>query len=166
MRARFQARGGVTVGSNVRFGRSVRCDVAPGGRIAIGRGVEIAPHTSISAGPGAVVEIGEGVFIGPSCGVAASGRIVIGAASMLAESVTIRDHDHDPAKPPRSGAMLQADVHVGQRVWIAAKVSVGRGVSIGDDSVIGAHAFVSRSVPAECLAVGVPARVVRRRIKA
>jgi acetyltransferase-like isoleucine patch superfamily enzyme len=80
--------------------------------------------------------------------------------------VSIRDHDHDPAHPPRSGRILQADVFIGERVWIGAKASVVRGVVIDEDVVIGAHALVNRSVPARSLAVGVPARVVRSEIKA
>lgn len=165
LRARVQARRGVTIGANARLGKAVRCRAAPGGSIAIGRNVEIAPHTSITAGPGASIRIGDDVFVGPSCGLAATGSIAIESDCMLAEGVTIRDHDHDPARPPRSGAMLQADVVVGRRVWIAAKASVGRGVTIGDDAVIGAHAFVNRSVPGDSLAAGVPARVVRTGIK-
>lgn len=80
---------------------------------------------------------------------------------MISEFVAIRDHDHDPAYPPRSGRNLKSPVRIGERVWIGAKASVGRGVEIGDDTVIGGHAFVNRSVPANSLAVGVPARVVR-----
>jgi len=46
-------------------------------------------------------------------------------------------------------------------VWIGAKASVVAGGGIGDDAVIGAHAFVNREVPECAVAVGVPVRVVR-----
>lgn len=160
-----RVRTGVTVGQGVRFGPKVCCRAAPGGSIVIGRDVEIAGRASLIAGAGASLVIGDDVFIGPHTTIAASGRIVVGAGSMLAESVTIRDHDHDPTLPPRSGDMLQGDIFVGARVWIAAKASVGRGVTIGDDVVVGAHAFVNNDVPPDCLAAGVPARVKRTGIK-
>jgi acetyltransferase-like isoleucine patch superfamily enzyme len=133
--------------------------------IVIGDRVEIAPGTSLLAADGGTLIIGDDVFVGPRCNFAASGHVAIGEASMIAEDVTIRDHDHDPAMAPRSGRMLQADVRVGHRVWIAAKASVGRGVTIGDDAVVAAHAFVSRDVPADSLVGGVPARVLRQPIK-
>lgn len=165
LRARTSARSGVEIGPGTRFGRRVRCRASGGGRIVIGARVEIAPDCSLLAGPGARLEVGDDVFIGGGCLIAAMGLVTIGDESMLAESVTIRDHDHDPTMPPRDGVMLQRDVVVGRRVWVGAKASVGRGVVIGNDVVVGAHAFVNRSLPAGGLAVGVPARVVKEKIK-
>lgn len=129
--------------------------------MAIGDGVEIAGNTGISAQPGASVVIGNRVFISGGGIIAAHERIEIGADSMIAELVCIRDHDHDPDAPPRSGRTLSAPVHVGERVWLASKCSVVRGGRIGDDSVIGAHALVNRPIPSGVIAAGVPARVVR-----
>jgi acetyltransferase-like isoleucine patch superfamily enzyme len=85
---------------------------------------------------------------------------------MLAEMISIRDHDHDPAYPPRSGRTLQSDVVIGERVWLGAKCTVGRGAQIGDDAVVAAHAVVIRSVPARSLVAGVPATVKRQEIRA
>jgi hypothetical protein len=107
-----------------------------------------------------------GVRSGGLCTIGAERHISIGSDSMLGEMVRIRDHDHDPAYPPRSGRSQQADVRIGARVWIAAKASVVRGGTIGDDAVIGAHTLVNRPVPARSLVGGVPARVIRLEIKA
>ena len=52
---------------------------------------------------------------------------------------------------------------IGSNVWIAAKASIVKGVTIGDNAIIGANAVVCRDVPANAIAVGVPARVVRMR---
>jgi acetyltransferase-like isoleucine patch superfamily enzyme len=132
----------------------------------IGDGVEIGAGTTLVVGPGAEMLIGDRVFISGLCTIAAEGRVAIGAESMLGEMVSIRDHDHDPAYAPRSGRTKQADVRIGERVWIGAKASVVRGVVIDDDAVVGAHALVNSAVPARSLAVGVPAKVVRSEIKA
>jgi serine acetyltransferase len=162
---RQAARRGVSVGAGTRLGPGVKCSVGPGGRIELGRGVEIAARTSLIVGPGATLRIGDNVFIGGLCLIAASRCVVIGSDSMLAELVTIRDHDHDPLAPPRSGRMRVGEVHIGNRVWIGAKATlVRRCATIGDDAVIGANALVNRPVPAGCLAGGVPA-VVRRRLR-
>ena len=151
------------LGARVKFGPGVRCIVAPGGRLIIGDDVEIGAVTSLNVGPGASMTIGNGVFIAGNCILAASGEMMIGSDSMFGELVSVRDHDHDPAFPPKSGRILQGDVWIGERV--GAKATVTRGVTVGDDAVIGAHALVNSDVPAASLAVGVPARVKRTGIR-
>jgi acetyltransferase-like isoleucine patch superfamily enzyme len=152
---------GVEIGARVRFGRGVSCTAAPNGRVVLGDDVEVGATTSLTAMSGATLEIGDSVFISGGCTIAAAQRLRIGRESMIAELVSIRDHDHDPAHPPRSGHSLKSDLDIGERVWLGAKATVVRGGSIGDDAVIGAHGLVNRPVPASALAVGVPARVVR-----
>jgi acetyltransferase-like isoleucine patch superfamily enzyme len=50
---------------------------------------------------------------------------------------------------------------VGNNVWVGAKATILQGVRIGDNAVIGANAVVTRDVPANTVAVGIPARVIR-----
>lgn len=168
-RARARAaslRKGVEIARGVYLGRGVELSCARGGRIVIGAGTVLVGRSQLLAQPGGTVLIGEHVFVASYCVVAASTTVAIGDGSMLAEFVAIRDHDHDPAYAPQSGRTLQAPVELGARVWVGAKASVGRGVTVGDDAVIAAHAFVSRSIPPDALAGGVPARVIRRGIRA
>jgi acetyltransferase-like isoleucine patch superfamily enzyme len=132
----------------------------------IGDDVEIGAGTTLAVAAGGELVLGDRVFISGDCTIGAERHISIGSDSMLGEMVSIRDHDHDPAYPPRSGRSQQADVRIGARVWIAAKASVVRGGTIGDDAVIGAHALVNRPVPARSFAAGVPVRVIRLEIKA
>jgi acetyltransferase-like isoleucine patch superfamily enzyme len=65
----------------------------------------------------------------------------------------------------KSQRTVQADVRIGGRVWIGSRVTLMRGGSIGDDAITGANAVVTRPVPANCVAVGVPARVVRENLR-
>ena len=163
-RARTAGRwSGVAVGQRVRFGRGVTCRAVPGSLIELGNRVEIGEGTSIvTIAPDARLIIGDDVFVSGGCTIAAAAQIEIGAGSMIAELVSIRDHDHDPAFPPRDGHMLCEAVTIGERVWLGAKASVVRGGSVGSDSVVGAHGLVNRAVPTNCLAAGVPARVKRK----
>jgi acetyltransferase-like isoleucine patch superfamily enzyme len=165
-RARIQGRRpGVEIGRRVRFGGGVRCLAEDGGRITIGDDVEVGVGTTLAALRGGSLVVAERVFISGGCTVAAAKHVSIGRESLIAELVSIRDHDHDPAYAPNSGRRLQTDVTIGERVWIGAKASVVRGGRIGDDAVVGAHALVNREVPSAALAVGVPARVVRRDLR-
>ncbi len=56
-----------------------------------------------------------------------------------------------------------APVRIGNSVWLGAKVTVLKGVSIGDGAIVGANAVVSSDLPPGAVAVGVPARVMRIR---
>ena len=143
VRARLQARSGVSVGPRARFGSGVRCVVGDGGQILIGREVEIAAGTMLSASPGARLVLGDGVFIGGGCIIAATRQVSIGEQTMIAELVSIRDHDHDPRYPPKSGKMLVEEVTIGDRVWIGAKATVVRGGGIGDDCIVEAGLYVT-----------------------
>jgi len=156
---------GVEIGSRVRFGTGARCVAPPGARIVIGDDVEIGDWTTLQAMPGGLLSIADGALVGRACAISAERHISIGRDSGVSELTSIRDHDHDPAHPPKSQRTLQADVRIGERVWIGGKVTIVRGGSIGDDAVIGAHAVVNRAVPAACLAVGVPARVIRQDLR-
>ena len=154
---------GVTGGAGLRLGRRVGIHALHGASIEIGDRVEIGEGTSIIAQTGATIIIGDDVFISGMCIIAAAEWIGIGCDSMVAELVCIRDHDHDPDQPPRSGAVLRAPVRIGDRCWIGSKASIVRGGQVGDDSVVGAHALVNRAIPAGCVAAGVPAVVKRRK---
>ncbi len=54
-----------------------------------------------------------------------------------------------------------AEITIGERVWVGANCTIIGGVDIGDQAVIGAGAVVTKDIPARCVAVGVPARVIR-----
>ena len=150
------------VDRSVRLGPNVSLATQGSGRVVIGARVEIAAQTTLVAYDGATIEVANDVFIGGLCLIAARRSITIGPETMIAEMVCIRDHDHDPDRPPKSGAMLASPVHIGARVWLGSKSSVVRGGEVGDDSVVGAHGLVNRPIPPGSLAVGVPARVTRQ----
>ena len=125
-------------------------------------GVEIGSATwLITTDSNATVRVGARTFISAHCVIAARERVEIGPDSMIAELVTIRDHDHDPDFPPRSGRMLSDPISIGARVWIGTKATIARGVSVGDDAVIGANAVVTHDVQAATIVGGVPARLIR-----
>ena len=100
------------------------------------------------------------LWAGPS-----RGRIVIGDNVLFGPDVlvTAANYRFNDGHPVTEQPMDEADVIIGNDVWIAAKVVVLPGVTIGDGAVIGAGAVVNRDIPAMSVAVGQPARVVGRR---
>jgi acetyltransferase-like isoleucine patch superfamily enzyme len=67
--------------------------------------------------------------------------------------------DQGIAEQPRN----ERDIVIGDDVWLGARVFVGAGVTIGDGCVVSAGSVVSKDLPPNSIAVGVPARIVRRR---
>jgi acetyltransferase-like isoleucine patch superfamily enzyme len=109
--------------------------------------------------------VGDDVSFGPNCVVyewRAGGSI--GAGSMLAAGVILSgvNHGMDPEAGPYRDQPAQAlPVDIGCNVWIGMNSTVMPGVSIGDNSVIGAGSVVTRSIPSGVIAYGNPCRVVR-----
>jgi lipopolysaccharide O-acetyltransferase len=137
--------------------------------IAIGDGVNIWHHARIialNAEPGITrIEIGAKAAIHPYAHIAAIRSVRIGPGALFASNVYISDHDHDwrdPEDPPiTNGRVLAAPVEIGPNVWLGERVCVLRGVVIGEGAIVGAGSIVTKSLPARCIAVGAPARVIR-----
>lgn len=153
---------GVTVGRQAVVGRWCRLIVEPGARLHIGERCEVDDGTTLAVYGGATLHLGDASFLGHHCTVAARSSVTIGRGTFLAELVSVRDHDHDPDFAPSAGVNRVAPVTIGPDVWLASKVTVLRGSTIGERAVIGAHAVVRGDIPAAVVAVGAPARVVRK----
>ena len=104
------------------------------------------------------IVIGRTAYINRATMIDASERIEIGAHAMIGPFCYITDHDHVIGS---ADALVSEPTRIGERCWLGAHVTVLKGVSIGDDTVIGAGSVVTKSLPARVIAVGNPARVLR-----
>ena len=154
---------GLTIGFDSVIGPGCDIQVGPGGRMLL-RGVVVGRGCQIVAGPGATVDIAA-ESIGPHSVIVARDRITIGAGTLIAEMVVVRDSDHArlAAAPLSEQHHRSSPVSVGRDVWLAARATVLRGVSIGDGATVGATAVVTRDVPAAATVAGVPALPLRPR---
>lgn len=108
--------------------------------------------------------LGRGVFINSGVTILSSARVSIGARSMLGpdcQLITVF-HPLDDVAMRRGGWERTAPIEIGEDVWLGAGVTVLPGVTIGSGTTVGARATVTRSLPENCVAVGTPARVMRR----
>jgi len=152
----------VSIAPGCAFESDVHLKATDGGEIRIGKNVTISKHVKIVA-QGACVVIGDGVFIGSGSVIVARKGIEIGNESLIAEYVVIRDQDHrTDTHPIQDAGYSAAPIRIGSDVWIGCKATILRGASVGDRCVIGAHALVKSHIPDDMLAVGTPARVVKR----
>jgi acetyltransferase-like isoleucine patch superfamily enzyme len=114
------------------------------------------------------ISIGDDTFINHLCSIWASaeGKITIGRDVLLGPGTTILSSNHGitVGKLIRLQQGQDADVSIGNDVWIGAHVVVTPGVTIGDGCVVGAGAVVTRNLPPNTVCGGVPARVIKERI--
>nr|VFK19820.1 MAG: Acetyltransferase (isoleucine patch superfamily) [Candidatus Kentron sp. LPFa] len=90
-------------------------------------------------------------------------RLILGTGCVLSEGVDIRTTDSHFINDQATDRQINpdADVVLGDRVWLGRNVSVLKGSRIGSDSVVGTGAVVAGEIPANVVAGGVPARVIR-----
>ena len=105
--------------------------------------------------------LGRGVFVNQGCRFQDTGGITIGDGTLIGHACTLTTLNH-AVDPARRADMVPAPVRIGRQVWLGANVSVVPGVTIGDGAIVGAGAVVTKDVPANTIAAGVPARVIRR----
>lgn len=151
--------------AGVRLEPGLLWRVDPGARVAVGSRSHLRRDTEIKADAGARIQIGARVHLGPQCMIAALKHVEIGDDCLIAERVSIRDHDHgtaDPRLPYHAQGYTTAPVRIGSNVWLGANVTIVKGVTLGDNVVVGAGAVVTRSFPANCVIAGVPARVIKQ----
>lgn len=108
------------------------------------------------------VHLGKWVYVNFNGTFVDDGNIYVGDYTMIGPNVTIATAGH-PIYPPFREKQLQynADVHIGKNVWLGAGVVVCPGVTIGDNSVIGAGSVVTKDIPDNVVAYGNPCRVAR-----
>lgn len=120
-----------------------------------------------------LLTIGASARLSDNVHIACLNRVTIGAHLLCGSRILISDHAHgsyggggeasDPAVPPVQRALVSTGpVLIGDNVWLGDGVAVLAGAEIGDGCVIGANSVVTGRIPARTLAVGAPARAVRR----
>jgi len=113
--------------------------------------------------------IGSNVDVSRDCHFGAIDKISIGDNVLIASKVFISDHSHgrvnnnDLLLPPRYRELYsKGPVIIENNVWIGENVSILSNVLIGANSIIGANSVVTKSIPANCIAAGNPAKIIRK----
>ncbi|MEI6079652.1 MAG: DapH/DapD/GlmU-related protein [bacterium] len=145
------------------------------GQIGLGRGLTTGVGCRFDAFPaskGLCIEFGDNVEINDYVHIGAINSIKIGNNVLIASKVFITDHNHgaygnngrndDPNVAPKDRKLCSAPVVIEDNVWIGEFVSILPGVKIGKGSIIGTMSVVTKDIPAYSIAVGSPARVVKK----
>jgi len=116
------------------------------------------------------IAIGTNCHIGDNVHMVASSSLTFGNGCLLASKVFISDTSHgsyradgcQPSTPPNDRPLCGDPVTIGDNVWIGENVVILPGTHIGNGCVIGANAVVTKDLPENCIAVGSPAKPIKR----
>ena len=142
-------------------------------RIFIGEHVYIAHGARLDAWLGfggqtyiGEIHIGDFTSIQPYIHLAAAAPLFIGHDVLIASHVYITDHDHQFLIPDLHVGyqpLTVAPVRIGNYVWIGENVVILKGVTVGDNAVLGANSVVTQNVPPYAVVGGAPARIIKYR---
>ena len=162
---------GAKIAANCLFEEDVTLRLNPSffdfkpGRINLESGTKISKGCVLDCFGGSI-NIGTNVFLGPYCVLYGHGNITIGNDCLIAMGCKIIAGNHTISAPDAL-MRLQPDVPnpivIGNDVWLGADVKVLAGVNIGDGCIVGAGSVVTKNLLPYSIAVGSPARVIKKR---
>ena len=107
------------------------------------------------------IRIGRNVFVNHACTFMDRGGITLEDDVLIGPKVNLITSNH-PTEPGQRRSTISRPIVIRRGAWLGANATVMPGVTIGENAIVGAGAVVTKDVPTNCLAAGVPARVVKR----
>lgn len=140
--------------------------------VTLGRGVslgafsQLRPSSQYGGVLGEGCRIGDSSTFGPYAYIGCAGFIEIGSSCMFGPRVSLIAENHvipDEGQALKGAGVTRQGIRIGNDCWVGANTVILDGACIGDGSIIGAGAVVRGVIPPNSIAVGIPARVVKRR---
>jgi acetyltransferase-like isoleucine patch superfamily enzyme len=144
---------------------NVTLEIGKNATLHLGRWSWLGHGTKIRAHEGEV-RIGAKTVLGQECTISSFQHVSIGRECIVADRVMLIDFDHgvvEVERPIREQGIYKRDVHVGHNVWIGYGACILRGVTIGDNAIVGTSSVVTKDVRPNAVVGGIPARVLRMR---
>jgi acetyltransferase-like isoleucine patch superfamily enzyme len=166
--AEFSGTNNIEVGSEAFIARGASIVIrTPNTRVVLGNKVALDKGVIINASSdNCSISIDENTYIGPYTCIGGPGPVKIGKHCLIAAHSGIVANNHifsDPTELIRNQGVTHQGVVIEDNCWLGYGVKVLDGVTIGEGSVIGAGAVVTKDIPAYSVAVGIPAKVIRSR---
>jgi acetyltransferase-like isoleucine patch superfamily enzyme len=147
------------------IGPGVKLEVGRGAVLHLGRWSWIGHDSKIRVHEGEC-RIGAKTVLGQECTISAFQHISIGRECIIADRVMLIDFDHgvvEVDRPIRRQGIYKRDVRLGHNIWVGYGACFLRGVTVGDNCVVGTNAVVTKDMPDDAVVAGAPARILRMR---
>ena len=167
MNIKFICRKNISFGSFVWLGHHGYLDAFSKNGVSFGNNVTVREFFVIQcrsglnpAGDSLIIK--DNTFIGPFCKIGVGGNITIGSNCQIGAYCSLNAESHKKYNGAyTSGKISRKGILIGDNVWIGDGVIILDGVSIGSNSVIGAGSLVTKSIPKNTIAFGIPAKKKR-----
>ena len=127
----------------------------------VGKNVWIEPDFKCEFGKNITIE--DNVYINFGCVILDCAEVTIGSNTLLGPNIGIYPVNHSTDYEERiNGGCYGKPIHIGKNVWFGGDVKILAGVTIGDNTIIGAGSIVTKDVPSNVIAAGNPCRVIRK----
>ncbi|MCD8194444.1 MAG: sugar O-acetyltransferase [Tannerellaceae bacterium] len=120
----------------------------------------VAVFTPLYINYGKHTSIGKNVFINFNCTLLDMGGITIEDDVLIGPNVSVLTEGH-PVSPENRHSLIPAPIHIKKNAWIGAGATILQGVTIGENAIIAAGAVVTKDVPDNVVAGGIPARIIK-----
>ncbi|WP_374329183.1 DapH/DapD/GlmU-related protein [Soonwooa sp.] len=133
--------------------------------ISFGKDINVRDNCHFLVGKNASLKIENNVFFNNNCSINCLDSIEIGENTLIGESVKLYDHNHEYTSSPNFKVEHQkfttAPVKIGKNCWLGSNVIVIKGVTIGDNTIIGAGCVIHKDVPANSVIINKQEQIVK-----
>lgn len=164
---KIQKNNHITIGNDVGLSGCTIIIKGQNNHLIINDGSRLRNMTIEIVGNSCSINIGKNCIIGQGCYLSAKEENIhlqIGENCMFSRNVNILTSDGHPIFHNETRINPAQSIMVKNKVWLADNVTVLKGVSIGESSVVGIHSLVTKSMPSNSIIVGIPAKVIKENI--
>lgn len=157
-------RSDISIGNKLRVKRNTEWNLFPNCSFTAGSNLKIGKDVTFGVAPQAKLIVGKDVGVGNRCQIVCHKYIEIGDGTVLAPNVMLFDHNHvfDSQLGVHQRDFFDGEIVIGKHCWLGAGCIILKDVHIGDHCVIGAGSVVTKDIPFGSIAVGSPAKVIRK----
>jgi len=146
-------------------GPGVTFEIGRHARVRLGRWCWIGHGTKLRVHEGEL-SIGAKTVFGQECTISVYQHVSVGRECIIADRAMMLDFDHgmvEVERPIREQGIYKRDVSIGHNVWMGYGACILRGVTVGDNAVVGTNSVVTVDVPSNAVVAGSPAKLIRMR---
>ena len=145
------------IGKNFRLGNFSNISIHSSASLIISDKVNIKNNCSLFVGKDSKIILENNVFMNNYCSINAMEKIEIGENTLFGEAVKLYDHNHEYGNNPEFKIEHQkfktASIKIGKNCWLGSNVIVLKGVTIGDNAIIGAGCVIHKDIPENTITI-------------
>lgn len=150
----FLSTSNVKIGNNFKLGNYTTTIIHPTSKIVFGHNLDIRNFFNLTAGKNSVLVIKDKVFFNNNCSINCLDNIEIGENTLFGENVRLYDHNHKyDSLQVYHQEFTTAPIKIGKNCWLGTNVVVLKGVTIGDNSIIGAGCVIHKDIAANSIII-------------